>query len=177
MKHGTNFALALLLLAANSAFALTPGEQTALSNLVVQAKSQGMTDSVVIYKWLVVGTQTGTTTTTNIFTRDRLIVAVENQLESIRTEYGIATTNTWADTTAIFTAAYATNTGTTAASIVSRDRISQDRAIFATCLATLRTLSVTAAANSTNIITTPVFTPNWTNATAITVTDVESVMR
>lgn len=111
---------------------------------------------------------TGTTVTTNIVTRDDLTVKLEGVLRSIAPTYGITLTDTLASARAKFVAVYSTNTGNTAASILARDQVLDDKATFQTAYAVLKSLDVTASAATTNVVSTPILGPSWAEANGFT---------
>lgn len=116
--------------------------------------------------------QSGTVSTpvisTNIVTRDDLTVKIETVLKSIAQTYGITAQDNFSGARDKFVAAYATNSGNTAASIVARDRILDDKAMFSLGYGLLQTLDVTAAASVTNITTNVVLSVPWREANGFT---------
>lgn len=112
--------------------------------------------------------QSGTVQTpvisTNVTTRDDLTVKIETVLKAIANQYGIVRADNFNGARQKFADAYATNSGNTAASIVARDRILDDKAMFCLGYGLLQTIDVTAAAATTNITTNIVFSVPWRDA-------------
>lgn len=156
-----------LLVIGAAAFAdITPEQATALQGL--PAESGHVNDFTRAALWANDAQQSGTVQTpvisTNVTTRDDLTVKIETALKNIAQSYGITAQDNFNGARQKFVDAYSTNSGNTAASIVARDRILDDKAMFCLGYGLLQTIDVTAAAATTNITTNIVLSVPWRDA-------------
>lgn len=167
----TVFVICLLFACVITISALTPTQQTALSNLVLQARASNIVDSIAILHYCIDQTANGSVVTgTNIVSPDAVNNSLKAEMRGIGLKYGIAATNNRAQIVTIFSNATFTAGSTNAIAAA-------DRAEFWAAYGDLRIIALVVDGAVTNLLTATTFNDSrWgTNNPPITVNDIEAI--